>query len=75
MKQEKTKELEEKIRLLEERNELLSQQKIELQETILEIKRTKIIPMLTQQDKQLLQERYYEAKKRSTPGTEDIIPR
>ena len=74
MKQEKVKELEQRIKELEERNKVLSQEKLELEEQILKIKRTKVVPMLTRQDSQLLQQRYYEAKRQSKPGPEDIIP-
>ena len=74
MKQdEKIKELEKKIRQLEESNKLLSQQKLELEEAILQIKQTRRVPMLTRHDRQLLQQRYYEAKRQSTPGTEDKL--
>ena len=72
MKQEKTKELEQRIKELEERNKVLSQEKLELEEQILEIKQTKVVPMLTKQDKELLQQRYYEAKRQSKPRAEDI---
>ena len=71
MKQdEKIRELEEKIRLLEKQNGLLSQQKLALEEEFLEVKRTGRVPMLTREERQLLQQRYYEAKRQSKPGTD-----